>query len=176
MCLNFGNTSININIYFTSGARPQLYLAEGSKDILKSRNLQPATTKNTHQYRVVNCLVASAASGNTIHTAILVTDDHFTHRNSYPISDDLSIWLLPCGYDKSWLFNEFLKRHVIPRLKDIRETLVTRQDIKAVNFSPPSQEEVFEEDEVKGDLPNWFDLRAVLSFDGESSQMKSGIK
>jgi hypothetical protein len=172
-CLFFLSFWFISYLALVSGTRPRLYLAEGSKERLKARNLQPATTKNTTQYRVVNCLIASAASGQIIHAAILITDDRFDHRKTSNINENLSIWLLPVGYDKSWLFAEFLKSHVLPRLQETREDLA-QQNIAAISFSPPSQqdgEDANENEEIG--QKNWFDFRAVLSFDGESAQMKA---
>ena len=148
--------------------KPVVYLAAGSRDFLLARNLLPATSKKSEQFRVVNCMITHSAAGQIVHCAILIKDETITEGQVHSISETLSVWLLPVSYDRSEFFSEYMSKYVIPELNAARAKLaslwddddeITDEDAESSSKSAPRDPKAYHR------------TRAVFSFDGEHAQV-----
>ena len=106
-----------------------------------------------------------------IHAGILIKDSSVSRVICYPIASEhrpaFSVWLLPLTYDKSLFFEHFLSFFVLPRLKDIRMFL---SSLKSEELRLPLSDAVESSSSLN---ERWRSVRAALTFDGASPQVKA---
>ena len=155
---------VGISLGTPMGVKQTVYLAEGSKKRLNSRNTSPATQNSVVQCRMAHCLIAHTAAGQYI-CAVQIKDEKITSIAVHTISDTISVWLLPTDYDHAAFFARFMKDFVIPLVNQARvRTNQIRTKYSAVVVQAPV---------AAPQIDDYTSVRAILSFDGESSQISA---
>lgn len=142
--------------------RRRVHLAKGSRAYLGDRNRLPGVSAKQRQFRIAHCLVAHTASG-TYRCAVQIVDNVFTEVSVHDISEEISVWFLPKSYDRDAFFTRFLLEYVIPCVNTERIKLASLPTVSSTSSSQTSST-ASTADEYKR-------IRAILSFDGESSQI-----
>lgn len=146
------------------GMKQKVLMAKGSKKALAQRNQSAATHDSVSQCRTAHLLVAHSAIGQYI-CAIQIKDEKIASVSVHTISDTISVWLLPTDYDHTEFFSRFLKEFVIPMLNKAR-ALTNR--IRSQYSAGVAQAPVADPQN-----DDYRSVRAILSFDGESSQISA---
>lgn len=144
--------------------RRTVYLAQGSRDTLADRNRLPGVSGKQRQFRIAHCLIAHTAAGRT-QCAVQIVDEVFTEIAVHDISDEISVWFLPKDYDRDAFFTRFLVDYVIPTVNTERIKLALLPSAPSTSSSQSSS--------TSSPDVSYKSVRAVLSFDGESSQISS---
>lgn len=142
--------------------RRRVHLAKNSRQYLASRNRLPGVSAKQRQFRIAHCLIAHTAAGK-FQCAVQIVDSAFTEVAVHDISDEISVWFLPKSYDHDAFFTRFLLEYVIPSVNTERIKLALLPSDSSSSSSQTSSSPSTT-DAYKG-------IRAILSFDGESSQI-----
>ena len=111
--------------------KPKVFLAEGSKVFLDSRNLAAGKKKKTTQMRIGHVLAANTTAGNMLVAACLVVVKAFDELEMFSIAEDLLVLHAAVGYDNGDFFHKFMIQAVIPRIDEARNRLSETADLGA---------------------------------------------
>lgn len=153
---------VGIELGDRMGSKETALLAKGSRARLAVRNKQPSTVKKQKQYRLAHCLVAHTAAGQYC-CGIQIRDETFSEIRRIDINEHLCVWFLPTQHDHSQIFHDFVQLFVIPMVDRERKQIFEPDPAiqpDHENMAAPEPEPI-----------NHTSVRAILSFDGESSQI-----
>lgn len=163
-------------------SHPKVVLTQKMVEWLEENRLSPKVPSERSQRRMVSLFATSIATGKMLHFDCKIFDSCFTQLQSFEISDDLSIWLIPISYDLEKLTGFIFETQIIPKIQKLQEmkSLSIRFGVKSCSHDPDSTAVVpfeNEEDEALQQQESMFNtsrptLRAVVTIDGERNQTK----
>lgn len=125
--LKFNTDEVSVEVGVKMGTRVPIRLAEGSKEKLRERHLQPAAqVRSQLKYRTLSFLT-TISPVQLVHCCLRFEDSAFKELQMFMIHPWLSVALCPPRWDEQTVFRSFLMNGFLPQLARIKEQLLAPQ-------------------------------------------------